>query len=195
MNKTTLGKLDIVFCGYLRLKGDNSQRVEETKNLGGDQLWSSDNLWRHLNVLKRLVPKSVCLPGHQKEASARMWIDPFFFRAAAMLPPSERMILSPEITIPATVSREPGLFTLSGVVDYSIAVLEEGHDAGLLFFNLCLLLVLIQLAELYYLVPTIESAQWTMLLSFFVAKAKSSSLEDHIPQAISEMVACAEQLQ
>jgi len=64
-----------------------------------------------------------------------------------------------------------------------------------IFFNLCLLLVLIQLAELYYLVPTIESAQWTVVSNFFVAEAKSSSLKDHIPQAISEMVACAEQLQ
>jgi len=64
-----------------------------------------------------------------------------------------------------------------------------------IFFNLCLLLVLIQLAELYYLVPTIESAQWTALSSFFVAEAKSSSLDDHVPQAVSKMVACAKQLQ
>ena len=69
------------------------------------------------------------LTPHQNEASARAWIDTFFFRVSAMLPPNQHMVLNVEHTIPATTINASSLSTLSGFVDYT-AVVAGQRDAG-----------------------------------------------------------------
>jgi len=65
----------------------------------------------------------------QTEASARAWIDAFFFRASAMLPPDKRMVLSMEHAVPATTISPSSLSSLSGFVDYT-AVVASQRAAG-----------------------------------------------------------------
>jgi hypothetical protein len=65
----------------------------------------------------------------QTEASARAWIDAFFFRASAMLPPNKRMVLNMEHIVPATAISPSSLSTLSGFVDYT-AVVASQRAAG-----------------------------------------------------------------
>jgi hypothetical protein len=65
----------------------------------------------------------------QTEASARAWIDAFFFRASAMLPENQRMVLSMEHVVPATTVSPSSLSTLSGFVDYT-AVVASQRAAG-----------------------------------------------------------------
>lgn len=76
----------------------------------------------HLSTFTLLIP---C----QTEASARAWIDAFFFRAAAMLPPNQRMVLNMEHVVPATTISPSSLSTLSGFVDYT-AVVASQRAAG-----------------------------------------------------------------
>jgi len=65
----------------------------------------------------------------QTEASACAWIDAFFFRASAMLPPNKRMVLNMEHVVPATTINPSSLSTLSGFVDYT-AVVANQRAAG-----------------------------------------------------------------
>ena len=65
----------------------------------------------------------------QTEASARAWIDAFFFRVSAMLPPNQRMALNVEHAVPATTISPSNLSTLSGFVDYT-AVAASQRAAG-----------------------------------------------------------------
>lgn len=64
----------------------------------------------------------------QTEASARAWIDAFFFRASAMLPPNKAMILNMEHVVPAITIGPSSLRTLGGYVDY-IAIVADECDA------------------------------------------------------------------
>ena len=65
----------------------------------------------------------------QTEASARAWIDAFFFRVSAMLPPNQRMVLTMEHAVPAITISPSSLSTLSGFVDYT-AVVASQRAAG-----------------------------------------------------------------
>ena len=69
-------------------------------------------MYRHLAMLElQRYAASVHFMTHlqlhtrQTEASARAWIDTFFFRAMAMVPPTQRMVLNMEYTIPSTKIR------------------------------------------------------------------------------------------
>ena len=57
----------------------------------------------------------------QNEAAARAWIDAFFFRVSAMVPPDEMMVLSVEQQIPPTTVKPSSSTTLHGFIDYTAA--------------------------------------------------------------------------
>lgn len=118
MDATDLTEFKIMFTGQLCLKPNLNELVAATTSLGQNELWSSTNLYRQLLLLERLVPKST-------EASARAWIDAFFFRASAMLPPNKAMILNMEHVVPATTIGPSSLRTLGGYVDYTAIVADE----------------------------------------------------------------------
>jgi len=56
INEETLAKLNIIHQSYLQLKSGSEERAEERKLIGKDEFWSSTHMYRHLVVIKRLVP-------------------------------------------------------------------------------------------------------------------------------------------
>ncbi|KAF8323470.1 uncharacterized protein EI90DRAFT_3130339 [Cantharellus anzutake] len=169
-----LSKLNISPAGSLELKPKSvlAELAKKTQVVGKDDIWSSENLYRHLQRLETLVPKS-------NEAAARAWIDAFFFRVSAMVPPDEMMVLSVEQQIPPTAVKPSSSTTLHGFIDYIAATAVKS------------------VADKFLSDPTIERLK--SMSGLVVTEAKSSSgapthLRDHIPQAIGEMYACAKAL-
>ena len=55
MTEDDLSRFNIKFAGSLRLETDYDVREATTKQLGNNEHWSSDGLYRHLCVLKNLI--------------------------------------------------------------------------------------------------------------------------------------------
>ncbi|KIM40283.1 hypothetical protein M413DRAFT_446463 [Hebeloma cylindrosporum] len=65
--------------------------------------------------------------GFKKDGSnARAWIDTFFFRAMAMVPPTERMVLNMEYTVPSITIRPQSFGPISGRTDYTAIIAKPG---------------------------------------------------------------------
>jgi hypothetical protein len=60
LDSDNLSKLNITFAGSISLKSDLDERIATTSSLKEDDLWSSKNLYRQLNLLESLVARSVC---------------------------------------------------------------------------------------------------------------------------------------
>ncbi|KIL63616.1 hypothetical protein M378DRAFT_164290 [Amanita muscaria Koide BX008] len=60
VDNDNLSKLNITFAGSISLKSDLDERIATTSSLKEDDLWSSNNLYRQLNLLESLVARSVC---------------------------------------------------------------------------------------------------------------------------------------
>lgn len=171
MNATNLTEFKIMFTGHLRLKPNLNELVAATTSLGQNELWSSTNLYRQLLLLESLVPKTT-------EATARAWIDAFFFRASAMLPSNKAMILNMEHVVPATTISPWSLRTIGGFIDYTAIVADECD------------------APLFLTSPRLEYLRTLPMPSgFFVKEAKIYNISDHIAQAVCEMYACGKYLQ
>ncbi|KAK7471037.1 hypothetical protein VKT23_002452 [Stygiomarasmius scandens] len=160
--------LDITRSKNLKLKSDIAERTQKSILLGQDQYMSSDNMYRHLNMLENLVPKT-------SDASARLWIDTLLFRSSTMVPAGKSMILNLEYGALALTSSTK----LSGCIDYT-AILIDNEDFDVVFTSASILNIKQQL-------PT----------GFFVIEVKPDGrfLDDHIPQAIAEMYGCARIMQ
>jgi len=85
INEETLAKLNIIHQSYLQLKSGSEERAEERKLIGKDEFWSSTHMYRHLVVIKRLVPG---------EEFLGRGLTPFFFRGSAMVDVGKHMILN-----------------------------------------------------------------------------------------------------
>ncbi|KAF5381638.1 hypothetical protein D9615_005460 [Tricholomella constricta] len=166
----TSAKLNITLAGILDLKPNLEKRIAETISLGQDEFWSSANLYRQLHVLEGLLPGT-------KEASSRAWIDTFFFRVSAMLPPSQRMVLNMEHTASATTISPSSSSTLSGFVDYTVVVADQ-RDAA--FFRDT---------------PDLNILKFLRATGFFVIQAKLNNPSHHVPHAVAEIYACGKFLQ
>ncbi|THU94927.1 hypothetical protein K435DRAFT_860096 [Dendrothele bispora CBS 962.96] len=168
-------ELDITSATHLTLKSDYDERIQKSALLGQDKYMSSENMYRHLNMLENLVPKT-------SEASARLWIDTLFFRSSAMVPPGKSMILNLEYAIPSTTLRSSASSTkLLGNIDPDYtAMLIDSTDAHIVFTST-------QIPYIKQHLPT----------GFFVTEANPDGrfLDIHIPQAITEMYACARTMQ
>lgn len=162
--------MHITGLGFLDLKPQLDSRIKKTSLLGNDQLWCSDNMYRHLTMLERQVSRKT-------EASARAWIDTFFFRAMAMVPPTERMVLNMEYTVPSPTIRPQSFGTISGRTDYTAIIAKPGAAT--------VLLTTTEILSLQRYIPS----------GFFVAEGKSGELTRYIPQAVAEIYACAKNLQ
>ncbi|KAG2356625.1 hypothetical protein BDR07DRAFT_1491663 [Suillus spraguei] len=115
MNATDLTEFNILFTGQLILKPNLDERIAAATSLGENELWSSRNMYRQLLLLESMVPKTT-------EATARAWIDVFFFRASAMLPDNKTMILNMEQVVPAMAITPSSFRTIGGFVDYTVIV-------------------------------------------------------------------------
>ncbi|KAG1772203.1 hypothetical protein EV702DRAFT_948590, partial [Suillus placidus] len=131
MNTTDLTEFKIMFTGHLCLKPNVNELVASTTSLGQNELWYSTNLYRQLLLLESLVPKTT-------EATARAWIDAFFFGASAMLASNKAMILNMEHVVPATTISPSSLRTLGGFVDYTAIAADEcdTHKSASTYLNL-----------------------------------------------------------
>ncbi|KAJ2912169.1 hypothetical protein MD484_g8246, partial [Candolleomyces efflorescens] len=162
-----LVKMGISCSGLLELKPDAVARSVEADALGGDGLWSADRLYRHLQFLDGLVPQ-------RNEASARPWIDAYFYRVATMTRSSSNMVLNVEQVVPSVPMSGQSLPPLSGYVGWTaIATTAEK-------------------SKLFLRRPSLRDLESEDSV-FFVSEAKgpNKDLVTHIPQALFEMCGCA----
>jgi hypothetical protein len=76
---------------------------------------------------------------YQNEAAARAWIDAFFFRVSATIPPEESMVLIKELPIKPTAVKPSGFTQLHGNIDYTATVVPKskaGKSVGLSWLSL-----------------------------------------------------------
>ncbi|KAF9014374.1 hypothetical protein BDZ89DRAFT_455735 [Hymenopellis radicata] len=140
------------------------------------------------------------------QASARSWIDAFFFRASAIVSDSEgeRMVLNMEHTSDHS-DHSPDSHDDSGwQVDYSAIVAREPIAQSILtdarMMTVCRLIKQENTAAARETQESTSSTTRRLLPSgFFVVEAKPTDarprLMDHISQAVSELYACATVLQ
>ena len=127
----------------------------------------------------------------QTEASARAWIDTFFFRAMAMVPPTQRMVLNIIHRSPTTI-RPQSFATISRRTDYTAIIAKPGVASEswlgpadkLIGFSAALLTD-----------TQILSLQKYISSGFFVAEGKSGELARYVPQAVVEIYGCAKIMQ
>ncbi|KAG2089837.1 uncharacterized protein F5147DRAFT_787475 [Suillus discolor] len=125
------------------------------------KLWSSAYLSRQLHFLGGHISIT--------EASARAWIEAFFFRASAMLPSNTRMVLNMKQDVPATIVSLSSLSTL--FIDYT-AIVASQRDANF-----------------YVKSMSPYEMKMSMPRSFFVIDAKLCNPSDDVPQAVCKMFA------
>ncbi|KAF7971847.1 hypothetical protein HWV62_19779 [Athelia sp. TMB] len=85
-DEDALDALHIVRRGILRLHPDAARAIAAARTAGADELWSHAHLVAHLAFLVRTT-------AHNDTAPARTVIDALFFRAAAMAPPPQRVLV------------------------------------------------------------------------------------------------------
>ncbi|KDR80138.1 hypothetical protein GALMADRAFT_242390 [Galerina marginata CBS 339.88] len=159
-------EMKITLSGVLSLKPNSMDRLAKTTSLAQNELWSSANLYRHLNYLDGTVPQGT-------GTDARPWIDAFFFRASAMLPPDKRMILTNGHTVPAMTVNPLNRLT----VDY-IAIVTNQCTASSVLRS-----------------PNHDMLRMYMLSGFLFIEARGFPLSADIPRAVSEMYASGKILQ
>jgi hypothetical protein len=184
------------------------EKAAITSSLGLDQFWSSANFHCHLEALQSLVPNVVSTTYHtfactyltsplhlnQNEKSAHPWIDAFFFRASAMVPPNEQMVLSLEQVIQQTMHPSSST-TPSGFIDYTAVIADKNHASELIWPHWPQQMELIEVG-FFFSDPSFTNLKTLMPSGFFVAEAKidSVNLMEHLPQTVGEMFACAKKL-
>ena len=132
-----------MFKGFFYLKPDNAQRIENSRRLGENELWSSQNMHRHLALLYRVVPTEVSsfevladltptmMTRHQSKGGACRWVNTLLFRASTMVPPGKCIIFNPDHRVPATtIHPSSSLISSAGLV-----VMVEDRVAGMAFHD------------------------------------------------------------
>ncbi|KAI0036378.1 hypothetical protein K488DRAFT_82172 [Vararia minispora EC-137] len=112
LKEVTLEGLDIVSAERpLLLDRDQLPAVvSDSADCAKEHIWSSDMLFRHLNMLNDFASPNV--------AGARLWINAFFFRVNAMLnSPEKGLVLSLEQGLDVPVNPRTAL---CGVADYVV---------------------------------------------------------------------------
>jgi hypothetical protein len=130
---------------------------------------------------------------NQNEAAARLWINAFFFRVAVMLSGTSKFVLAVEPSL-LPVPVDSNSF-LSGFVDFTAISTTDTHTP-------------VRPTFLSSRVPTYTHSLAVELWednelkkspgqALFVTEAKGPNqrLASHIPQAVSELYACAKHLE
>ncbi|KAF8171152.1 hypothetical protein BJ912DRAFT_1082497 [Pholiota molesta] len=162
-----LTRLNIASSGFLQLKSGLLERAVATASLGAHELWSSANLYRHLNSFEASVEGD----------SARQWIEALLFRAAAMLLQDDRhMCLTVPASLPSRTAVDP--FCLASFPGYIAAVVDK-HCAGAIQTN-----------------PTYEVLKLYARSAVFIleAKLRPGDLNAAIHNAVCELYVCGRRL-
>lgn len=191
----------------LVLQHDHEDRATKIIKQDNGVYMTSADMYRHFNMLENIVSKTVCAllaPLQlsyftvllQNEAGARIWIDTIFFRVSALLPDSKRLVLNIEQHIPSIGVSVPSLtgpldINLNGMIDYAAFTMDVPEHRVYIFS--VLLIVLIFSAEKFIQKSHGLHAEHYIpdLNGLFVAEAKTSNLDKHVPQAVSEIFASA----
>ena len=130
----------------------------------------------------------------QTEASARAWIDAFFFRATAMLSPDKRMVLTMEYAVPS-VNIGPSNINISGLIDYA-AIIANKKNASKSTVEFSQYPTSSFSLGIFRQDPRLLTIKRNMGNStgLFVVEAKLHEPANHIPQAVAELFACAKHL-
>ncbi|KAF8175118.1 hypothetical protein BJ912DRAFT_38563 [Pholiota molesta] len=162
-----LTRLNIVSSGFLDLKSGLLERAVATASLGAHELWSSANLYRHLNSFEASVEGD----------SARQWIEALLFRTAAMLLQDDRhMCLTVPASLPSGTAVSP--FYLASFPGYIAAVVDK-HCEGAIQTN-----------------PTYEVLKLYARSAVFIleAKLRPGDLNAAIHNAVCELYVCGRRL-
>ena len=136
---------------FLHSEDTLREAIIASRTAGSDTLWSNDNLYKHLSFLASSFTNKVCLSlphvqrcsvvangGSQNETSSRIVIDTFFFRATAMVPLPQKVIVMLENQVSVI---HPRLSQMDTIIDYT-AIVTESSIAGAFFtIFLCLRIV------------------------------------------------------
>ncbi|KAF9784373.1 hypothetical protein BJ322DRAFT_844894 [Thelephora terrestris] len=155
-------------------KGNHVNRAAESILQSGGRYMTSEDMYRHLNMLENLVPKA-------NEAGARLWIDAIFFRVSAMVSGNKGMVLNLEQHVPAVgipVPDKACSLNICGTIDYAALTTDPYEHESF-----------IQTSHFQFI-------KHKNLNGLFVAEAKpgSSTLAQHVPRAVAEMYASAKYL-
>lgn len=205
MSDEDLRKSNITGNGVLKMKEDYEERVAATVKLGKNEHWSSDGLYRHLCVLQKLVPKAV---SHHFILTTGAYLYVEFIRMkhprgfGSIPSSSAHLQWCHRASSWCSVSSTTSHLQLSNlIVPPPLEVTST---------SLPLLVVQAYWPEVNFLNdPFFSSFSAADLLSIlrhqgfpqkldhtlFVseAKARTLNLEGNVPQAVSEMYACAKQ--
>ncbi|KAI0058486.1 hypothetical protein BV25DRAFT_1919362 [Artomyces pyxidatus] len=173
-NEEAMGRLNIVEKGRLILRGgaDLRQPTVASLSVGSDKFWSNDHFFQHLSFLLNTV-------AGENEASARMVIDTFFFRSAAMLSSPQVVVMmleNPVTAVHPTLSLND---TISGIIDYTVIVAKPSDAVNFLLSS-----------------PKMTAKYSDRTIAFFAVEAKGNQnpLEDYLPRVLLQLVACAKYL-
>ncbi|KAE9401731.1 hypothetical protein BT96DRAFT_974660 [Gymnopus androsaceus JB14] len=119
-SEETLTKLNIVQRCCLKLKSDSEERIKRSKSIGKDEFWSSAQMYLHLALLERLVPR-------ENETTSRPWIDTFFYRASAMVASGKRMVINMEHVMPTSSMNTGFTYYTAVIAENSAAAAYHGN--------------------------------------------------------------------
>lgn len=107
-----------------------------------------------------------------------------------MVPQDKQLVLSLEQSIPPTVVKPLSFSTIGGYIDYAVfsaSVSDKGRFLRQFYFSSSFSADFFTRSHL----DKLQDSEFDHTL--FVLKAKTSDiyLEDHVPQTVSEMCACA----
>ncbi|KAJ2919592.1 hypothetical protein MD484_g805, partial [Candolleomyces efflorescens] len=168
-------QLHIVPGDTLVRRGNHAARAVESAAQGGTAYMTSEDLYRHLDMLENLVPKS-------NGTGARLWIDAILFRVKAMLPNNKNMLLNVKQHIPSVGIPVPGQapFKLGGtMVDYAVLSTDSRKHESF-----------IQTSQIQYVKHQNPNG-------LFITEAKHDSgvpLSQQVPQAVAELYTSAKYL-
>ncbi|KAJ3514497.1 hypothetical protein NMY22_g14712 [Coprinellus aureogranulatus] len=172
-----LERFNIVRKGMLYPKPEAALReaIVASRTLGSDKFWSNDNMYKHLSFLANSFT-------NKNETSSRQVIDTFFFRSTAMVPSPQKVIVMLENQVSAIHPISSQTDTIPGIIDYA-AVVAESSVAGWVFALFVCLRV---------------GRYANEMVAFFAFEAKATPiavpLEEHLPQVLLQLVACAKHL-
>ncbi|CAA7260785.1 unnamed protein product [Cyclocybe aegerita] len=160
--------LNIHSSGVLGVRKDYEERLAKSTGISEEELWSSENLYRHLKLLENRFSRTI---------GARPWIEALLFRVHAILPSGEYMVINMDHDVSLTPENTSALPTPDDFVVHSVIVVnDECHARRFLSF------------------PSLARIRVHNPSTFFILETKFLDPLCHVPQAADELYECAKRL-
>ena len=172
---------------------------------------TSEEMYRHLNMLANLISKPVCFlsatvaPLHlayallqnRDRAGAPLWIDAILFRVSAILSGNKSLMLNTELPIGISVPGQTHSLKFSGTINFAAFTTDaHSHDHGLSVLSIHLIVLRFSVASLLDRSGLTDLKLQNLKGSFIVTEAKQEEvvIYNHVPQAVAEIYASAKDL-